>query len=101
MVQSKRPQKSLQEFMKEDRERFERNSPVLKTRWFVLEIRPAYNTGGYYDQDVPEERRVVSPYFESKSAAVKWMNDHEPDEGKHLKISYENLRKYCYEKWGR
>ena len=86
--------------MKEERERRDRESPVLKTRWFVLEIRPAYNTGGYYDQDIPEERRVVSPYFDTQELAQDWMDKHEPDKGKHLKISYENLRKICYNRWG-
>jgi len=73
--------------------------PIIDTRFFVEEVKPAYNTGGYYDQDVPEERKRVSPFFTTKSAAVKWMNEHEADKGKTLEVMKQNKRRTITERW--
>ena len=66
--------------------------PVLQERFYVIEHTPAYNTGGYYDQDVPAENHIVSPYFETEAAAQSWMDEHVPDKGKSLFIRKEQMQ---------
>lgn len=75
-------------------------SEILDTRWLVIEHTPAYNTGGYYDQDIPEKNEIVSPYFKTKEEAVAWMNDHVPDKGKTLWVRHQNKRSRTIIEWG-
>lgn len=51
---------------------------VVDERWWVEEYRPRYNTGGYYDQDIPEMVIEVSKYFKTEAEAVEYMNSVEP-----------------------
>jgi len=81
------------------REVADNRSLVLKSRWFVEEVRPAYNTGGYYDQDVPENAVIVSPFFDTADEAQGWFDKHKPDKGKFLRIRKQNLRQFTYNNW--
>lgn len=72
---------------------------VIGERYYVIEHTPAYNTGGYYDQDVPASNVMVSPYFDTEDEAVSWMNDHEPDEGKKLYIWKDKLYERTVRDW--
>lgn len=77
----------------EQREALERQyGPVLKERYYVIEHRPAYNTGGYYDQDVPAENTRVSPFFDTLKEAQTWMDAHEADKGKTLLLRKQKLQ---------
>jgi len=73
--------------------------PVLQERFYVIEHRPAYNTGGYYDQDIPAENRKVSPYFDTEAEAQAWMDKHEPDKGKSLHIWKDQLFERKLREW--
>jgi len=75
--------------------------PVLQSRWYVEEYTPGYNTGGYYDQDIPAEFVRVSRYFDTPEEAEKWKDEHEPDKGKKLLIRRENLYERKYKEWRR
>lgn len=106
MVQPKRAEKaeSFGDFLGRTLREFNERNPIIREAWAVEEIRPAYNTGGYYDRDVPEERKRVSPFFDTKGLAEEWMSKHEADKGKHLKVSAFVLREYRpkpYTQWVR
>lgn len=73
--------------------------PVLDERWYVIEHTPAYNTGGYYDQDVPAKNVKVSPYFNDENAAKTWMDEHEPDKGKVLIVWKDQLFERKVREW--
>lgn len=68
-------------------------------RWRVIEHTPGYNTGGYYDQDVPEKNVVVSPTFDTEAEAYAWANGHVADAGKSLKIDRIRLIRETRERW--
>lgn len=51
---------------------------VVDERWWVEEYRPGYNTGGYYDQDIPEKVVDTSEYFKTKAEAVEYLESVEP-----------------------
>lgn len=67
---------------------------VVGHRWYVSEVREAYDTGGYYSEYIPESRVRVSGYFDSFESADEWMGKHEADEGKYLTIRHQA----CYER---
>ena len=93
---------SLLEFMRAQNEKFERESPVLATRWYVIEHTPARREHDGYDHIWTRDSNVVvSPYFENEEEAVAWMEAHVADEGKELKIKHQNLREFRYRQWGR
>lgn len=73
--------------------------PLIATAFFVDEVTPGYNTGGYYDQDIPEERRTVSPYFESDGQCYEWIDMHDPDKGNHFEIMKSEKRRTVTERW--
>lgn len=72
---------------------------TVKFKWQVVEHTPGYNTGGYYDQDVPEKNVVVSPSFDTEAEAVAWANGHVADAGKSLKIDRIRLIRETCERW--
>ena len=88
---------SMAEFLRKERERYERER--VKTVWAVVEHTPGYNTGGYYDQDIPEENRVVSPWFDTREEAVEWRDRHEPDKGNSLRIGHKDFLRRVVESW--
>jgi hypothetical protein len=98
-------EKSTRDWLTEHLEEIKENRPVIDTRWFVVEITPAYRTrvgdghGGSDLEWVSESSKIVSPYFKSKDKAKGWMNKHEPDEGKTLEIKRENLRRRTIDEW--
>jgi len=85
--------------LREQSEDFNKRNPIVDQRWYVVEITPAYNTGGYYDQDIPEKREIVSSYFDNPKDADEWLTRHEPDDGKTLKIIRDNKRRFTHERW--
>ena len=99
MVQPKN-KKTITEQFREISERFERDHPVLAERWYVVEVTPPYRWHDGYDWTwTGQEVRVVSPYFDTLSAAEEWLDDHEPDNGKTLETRHQKLREYRYTKW--
>ena len=93
---------SLAESLRRQAEDFNERNPVIKERWYVVEVTPSryvHDThGGYWTEGLVV---AVSPYFYSdKKFAQQWMDEHEPDEGKRLEIRHNKLRRYTYEKWG-
>lgn len=96
MVQKKgEKKKSIVDIIREIDERH----PVIDTKWSVEEVTPGYNTGGYYDQDIPEGFERVSDYFETREEAEAWMDEHEADEGKFLAVRKHALRVYTTHNW--
>lgn len=83
----------------------DRRNPIIETRYYVVEVTPSkrYNQGnghgGYEAAWTNETVDKVSPYFRTKRAAVKWMSEHEPDEGKTLAVMRQHLRRTITEKW--
>lgn len=92
----KRHQRRM-DWLEQERKRY--RDSVIKTVWVVVETTPAYNTGGYYDTDVVEENRIVSPEFDTRDEAVDWMDRHEADKGKYLRIGHKDLRQISYKQW--
>lgn len=86
-----------QEFARQRAEELKRNT--IKFRWVVIEHTPGYNTGGYYDTDVPAKNRIVSPYFDTLQGAQEWMDRHEPDKGKSLNIVRHRLLRREWTEW--
>lgn len=101
MVQERDAAKKRKErrdsWLKKEKEKYQKS--VIKTAWVVVETTPGYNTGGYYDQDVPEENVVVSSEFETRDDAAEWMDKHEADNGKYLRIAHKDLRRIEYTQW--
>jgi hypothetical protein len=89
--------KGLNDYLNEVGDRLDRET--VKFQWAVVEHTPAYNTGGYYDQDIPEENVVVSDYFDEESEAEDWRDQHEPDKGKELRIWRRRLLRETRERW--
>lgn len=81
--------------------RFDEDYPIVETKWAVEEVTPAYNTGGYYDQDIPEEAVTVSPKFDSREEAERWMDEHEADKGKYLALIRLTGREHRFVNWTR
>ena len=101
MVKPKRDNKSILTMLKEQAEETERMSPVLKTRWFVVEHTPERRFHDGYDYTWSRASSViVSPYYDTEEEAVAWMDKHEPDEGKKLIVRKQNLREFRYKRWG-
>src|SRR5689334_11272160 len=101
MVQVKDAEKKREEARKSFRQKtfddLERRT--IKFRWAVNEHTPGYNTGGYYDNDVPAKNTIVSPYFDTEEEAQDWMDEHEPDKGKSLNVVRHRLVKREYTEW--
>lgn len=72
---------------------------TVRFAWVVIEHKPAYNTGGYYDQDIPAESVTVSPVFDTEEEAQAWMDRHEPDEGKTLHVKRKRLLRREWTEW--
>lgn len=100
MVKPKR-EKNILEILREQAKNFDEDFPVIATRWYVIEHSPQRRYHDGYDYTWSRESNIrVSEYFETKEEAIEWMDQHEPDEGKELRIRSQNLRRYWYEKWG-
>lgn len=91
--------KNKPSFLDELQRARESRGKVIDHRYFVCEITPGYNTGGYYDQDVPKRVVRVSPFFSDEHAAVEWMDNHIPDEGKRLQVFTQSLYERVIKTW--
>lgn len=80
-------------------DRLDKQSPIVETKWVVEEVTPAYNTGGYYDQDIPAKHVTVSPVFDTEAEAVEWLWEHLPDDGKYLEVVKMIAREHKYITW--
>ena len=83
----------------EEQRKKELEDNTLGYRWYVCEYTPGYNTGGYYDTDVPSKSVVVSDYFDKRDDAVKWMDRHEADKGSELRIGRQRLLRRTWTEW--
>jgi hypothetical protein len=92
-------EKSIMDTMREQAERIEKQNPIVATVFYVDEVTPGYNTGGYYDQDIPEERRQVSPSFECDGQCYEWIDMHDPDKGNYFEIMKRHKRRTITERW--
>lgn len=87
----------LRETLRETHERLQRDT--LEFKWVVVEHTPGYNTGGYYDVDVPAKTVVVSPDFSTEEEAEGWMGEHEPDKGNTLLVKRKRKIRREYTDW--
>lgn len=97
----KKDQKSIVDILREASEKLDRESPVLATRWFVVEVTPAqkfYDGYDYVWSDKREDR--VSKFLDSEGAALRFIDAHEPDDGNTLEVRHQNLREYKHKRWG-
>lgn len=96
---------TMRDWLAEHSARMHAERPVVKSRWFVVEITPAKRIWvgdghGGSDSDWTDELvQVVSPNFDEEQLAEQWLEQHEPDEGKRLEIRKQNLRRRIYEEW--
>lgn len=101
MVQEKdaanKRKESMAEFLRKESERYRKS--VVKTQWAIYEHTPGYNTGGYYDQDIPADNKLVSPWFDTKEEAIEWRDRHEPDKGKYLLLAHSDLTRKVVQNW--
>ena len=72
----------------------------LAERFYVIEVRPAWTDSGYWGEKYyPPETTRVSEYFASEALAQEWMDQHEPDDGKFLKIRKDVLYERVIRTW--
>lgn len=90
-------------WMRDEFERINRDHPVVATRYYVAEITPAYSGrqgdghGGSERVFYAAESRMVSPHFYKElEDAQAWMDAHEPDDGKELKVYKQTGRQYIH-----
>lgn len=75
-------------------------SNTIRFRWLVSEVTPAHRESDEYDDYwIPAKSKTVSPYFDTEEEAQAWMDQHEPDKGKHLAVHRQRLIKREYTKW--
>jgi hypothetical protein len=100
MVRAKGHAPSILDSIKEQAQRIEEENPIIQTRYFVEEVTPSYRWHDGYDYEwIREQRCKVSPYFDSKREANKWLSDHLPDDGKRLEVMKQHLRRTVSERW--
>jgi hypothetical protein len=72
---------------------------VIDSRYYIVEVTPAYNTGGYYDQDIPEQRKMVSGYHPTPQSAWQEMKLMEPDKGNKFELVTQKLYERTVREW--
>ena len=92
----KRHQRRM-DWLAEEQKRYK--DSVIRSVWVVVETTPAVEYDGGWDRGTPEENRIVSPDFDERSEAVDWMDRHEADKGKYLRIGRRDLRQISYKQW--
>ncbi len=103
MVKAKNEPK--RDWLKDSLDRIDRENPIVATRYFVVEITPTERYergnghGGYDWEFTGMTENTVSPYYDKKADATKWMNAHEPDDGKTLAVRKQNKRRTVTERW--
>ena len=101
MVQRKNEAETRQEGMRNYLQKLadQRRKETVGERWYVGEHTPAYNTGGYYDTDVPAKTVRVSAFFDTEKEAQDWADMHEADEGNELRICHDLLLEKTVRSW--
>jgi hypothetical protein len=73
------------EHMENRRQRLDEQT--IKFQWAVIEVLPDKHGDGFNDPlYTPGWTRVVSEWFDTQSDAMKWLNEHEADPPKYLKV---------------
>lgn len=92
-----RETKVLSDWLTEATERIERMQPIIKTKWYAVEVTPSkpyyddYNYGPNYTE---AKARVCSNYYGTKEEVEAFLEKFEPDEGSHFEIRKKNLRQF-------
>lgn len=74
----------------------------IEDRYWVEEVQPGYNTGGYYDVDVPEKVVDRSDYFTTKEEAEGFLADQVPsNKSNFLRLRRETLYERTVQTWHR
>lgn len=94
---AKKHKQALVDMIEESQRQLDANT--IDFRWVVVEHTPAYNTGGYYDEDIPAKDVVVAGDFFNEKTAQEWIDKHEPDEGNTLIIKRKRLIKREITEW--
>lgn len=99
MVQPKNPSKqpTVKDWLIDTMDRINKEHPIVATRHYVVEIAPPQDDYGY--QYIPESRKVVSPYYDTKEEAQKFFNEHLPDKGNRLEVVTQHKRRTVTERW--
>ena len=91
-MQKKNTRRDILDVLRDAQDRL---GTVVDERWWVEEYRPAYNTGGYYDQDIPEEVIDRSHYFPNEEEARAYLDSVECTDPRHrLRLRHQK----CYER---
>lgn len=60
---------------------------TIKFQWAVMEVLPGKHGDGFNDPlYTPGYQRIVSMWYDVQSDAMAWLNDHETDPPKYLKV---------------
>lgn len=93
MAHSKVKQKTHAEKLAEHAERIDREQPIIRSRWYVVEQTPSVCISDEYGDRWTDVRiRQVSGYYNSREGAVAWIEHMEPEKGNHFTIGRDNLR---------
>lgn len=83
-----------------ERKKLKDNSPIVRTRWWVVDYFPPRRESDEYDDywTRASEKRA-SDYFNSLEDAQAFVDEHDPEPGAELQIKSENLRRITREEW--
>lgn len=93
------------DWLKNYLDKYDQENPIIDTRYYVVEVTPSemYYRGDGHGGSEPcwtKQTEVrVSKYSQSKEACEKFIEEHEPDKGKELKIRTEHKRRTVTERW--
>lgn len=93
------------DWLKRYLERYNEDNPIVATRYYVVEVTPSemYWRGdghGGSERCWTNQTEVrVSEYSQSKRDCEKFVDLHEPDEGKSLAIRTQHKRRSVTERW--
>lgn len=89
--------KTSKDWLAEATERIDRTQPIIKSRYYAVEVTPAKRTPWHDDSgcDWTDPRaRVCSGYYDTKEEVKVFLEKFEPDEGNHFVIRKQNLRQF-------
>lgn len=89
--------KNVSDWLTEATERIERTKPIIKTKWYAVEVTPAKRTPWHDDSGrdwIDAKARVCSGYYETKEEVEAFLEKFEPDDGNHFAIRRKNLRQF-------
>lgn len=105
MVKTKTESEDNVHWLKRQLSDIERRNPIIETRYYVVEVTPSqrYDAGDGHGGSMhmwsKEVLTKVSPYFRTKKAAVQWLEEHDPDDGKELQLMRQHKRRTITERW--